>query len=68
MICIFVVLLTGLCRTRMKSFATDVICFFIHYWYCTQNPVVKFDPAASDLDRCNSIGYSIVEQSSSTIV
>ena len=30
-ICIFVILLSGWCRTRMRSFATDVICFFEHY-------------------------------------
>ena len=31
MICIFVILLSGWCRTRMRSFATDVKCFYIHY-------------------------------------
>ena len=31
MICIFVIMLSGWCRTRKRSFATDVICFFVHY-------------------------------------
>ena len=31
MICIFVIMLNSWCRMRMRSFATDVICFFVHY-------------------------------------
>ena len=32
MICIFVIMLSGWCQMRMRSFATDVKCFFVHYY------------------------------------
>ena len=31
MICNFIILFSGWCRMRERSFATDVICLFVHY-------------------------------------